>query len=92
MTNKEFISELAKRTGLNKVKTEKQLQDVCSVILEQLQEGNSVSFQGFGALEVKKKPERISIHPVTKLRMLSPPKLVLTFKPSTILKDKFKNR
>ncbi|EXY65380.1 HU family DNA-binding protein, partial [Bacteroides fragilis] len=45
---------------------------------------------GFGTFEVKKKAERIVINPVTKLRLLVPPKLVLAFKPSPILKDKFK--
>ena len=40
--------------------------------------------------EVKKKAERITINPTTKLRMLVPPKLVLTYRPSTTLKDKFK--
>ena len=38
----------------------------------------------------KKKAERISVNPTTKQRMLVPPKLVLTYKPSTLLKDKFK--
>ena len=53
-------------------------------------EGNIISIQGFGTFEVKKKAERISVNPTTKQRMLVPPKLVLTYKPSTLLKDKFK--
>ena len=52
--------------------------------------GNIISIQGFGTFEVKKKAERISVNPTTKQRMLVPPKLVLTYKPSTLLKDKFK--
>ena len=43
-----------------------------------------------GSFEVKKKAERISINPSTKQRMLVPPKLVLTYRPSNTLKDKFK--
>ena len=54
------------------------------------EEGNIISIQGFGTFEVKKKAERISVNPTTKQRMLVPPKLVLTYKPSTLLKDKFK--
>ena len=53
----------------------------------QLEEGNIISI---GTFEVKKKAERISVNPTTKQRMLVPPKLVLTYKPSTLLKDKFK--
>ncbi len=61
-----------------------------SDMTQQLQEGNAVSVQGFGTFEVKKKAERITINPTTKLRMLVPPKLVLNYKPSSALKDKFK--
>lgn len=57
---------------------------------QQWQEGNVISIQGFGTFEVKKKIERISVNPVTKQRMLIPPKLILTYKPSSSLKDKFK--
>lgn len=57
---------------------------------EQLQDGNIISIQGFGTFEVKKKSERIIVNPVSKLRLLIPPKLVLTYKPSSLLKDKFK--
>lgn len=57
---------------------------------EQWEEGNIVNVQGFGSFEVKKKAERISVNPTTKLRMLIPPKLALTFKPTSNLKGKFK--
>lgn len=57
---------------------------------EQLQNNNQISIQGFGSFEVKKKAERISVNPTNKQRMLVPPKLVLTYRPSNLLKDKFK--
>ena len=57
---------------------------------QQLQDGNTVAIHGFGTFEVRKKLERISINPATQQRMLIPPKLVLTYKPSAILKEKFK--
>jgi DNA-binding protein HU-beta len=34
--------------------------------------------------------ERISVNPINKKRMLVPPKLVMVFKPSALLKDKLK--
>ena len=57
---------------------------------QELEEGNVVAIQGFGSFEVKKKAERISINPASKQRMLVPPKLVLSYRPSNTLKDKFK--
>ena len=53
-----------------------------------LDEGASLNIQGFGTYEVKKKKERIIVHPTTKQRQLVPPKLVIAFKPSQTLKDK----
>ena len=61
-----------------------------SGMTQELQEGNVVTIQGFGTFEVKKKAERITVNPTTKQRMLVPPKLVLTYRPSAQLKDKFK--
>ena len=49
-----------------------------------------IAVQGFGSFEEKKKAERISINPASKQRMLVPPKLVLSYRPSNTLKDKFK--
>ncbi len=59
-------------------------------MIQELEEGNVIAVQGFGSFEVKKKAERISINPASKQRMLVPPKLVLSYKPSNTLKDKFK--
>ena len=59
-------------------------------MIKELEEGNVIAVQGFGSFEVKKKAERISINPASKQRMLVPPKLVLSYKPSNTLKDKFK--
>ena len=60
------------------------------VMTQELQDGNTIAIQGFGTFEVKKKLERISVNPVTQQRMLIPPKLVLTYKPSITLREKFK--
>ena len=61
-----------------------------SVMTQELQDGKTIAIQGFGSFEVKKKLERISVNPVTQQRLLIPPKLVLTYKPSISLKEKFK--
>lgn len=90
MNNKEFASELSDRLGYTIKDTSELIASLLSDMTLQLQEGNTITIQGFGSFEVKKKAERISINPTTKQRMLIPPKLVLTYKPSSIQKDKFK--
>lgn len=90
MNNKEFTSELAERLGYTIKDTSELINSLLSDIAQKLEEGNVIAIQGFGSFEVKKKAERISINPVTKQRMLVPPKLVLSYRPSSTLKDKFK--
>ena len=90
MNNKEFISELSRRFVYTNKDTTQLVSSVISIMTQQLQVGNTVAIQGFGTFEVSKKLERISINPATQQRMLIPPKLVLTYKPSAILKEKFK--
>lgn len=90
MNNKEFTTELSQRLGYTLKDTSELVSSLLSGIVRQLEEGNAVSIQGFGTFEVKKREERISVNPTTKQRLLVPPKLVLTYKPSAALKDKFK--
>jgi DNA-binding protein HU-beta len=90
LNNKEFVAELARRTGYTNKDTAQFISSVLGIMTQELQEGKSISLQGFGTFEVKKKLERISINPATQQRMLIPPKLVLTYKPSITLKEKFK--
>lgn len=90
MNNKEFASELSDRLGYTIKDTSELITSLLSDMTQQLQEGNTIIIQGFGSFEVKKKAERVSINPTTKQRLLIPPKLVLAFKPSGTLKDKFK--
>ncbi|MCD8165885.1 MAG: HU family DNA-binding protein [Bacteroides sp.] len=90
MNNKEFIVELAKQTGCTAKEATERLELLLEIMTQQLEEENAFVIQGFGSFEVKKKLERITINPVSRQRMLVPPKLVLSYKPSNLLKDKFR--
>ena len=90
MNNKEFISELSSRLGYTEEETSKLVSDLCTIMTNELEEGNSITIQGFGAFEVKKKIEKILVNPSTQQRMLVPPKLAVSFKPCTQFKDMFK--
>ena len=90
MNNKEFTSELAERLGYTIKDTSELMNSLLSNMTKEWEEGNVIAIQGFGSFEVKKKAERISINPASKQRMLVPPKLVLSYRPSNTLKDKFK--
>ena len=90
LNNKEFTAELAKRMGSTAKETASMMNSLLSDMTEQWEEGNVINIQGFGTFEVKKKAERVSVNPTNKIRLLIPPKLALTFKPHSSLKEKFK--
>lgn len=90
MNNKDFTSELSRRLGYTIKDTSELMFSLLSDMTQGLQEGNIVTIQGFGTFEVKKKAERITVNPTSKQRMLVPPKLVLAYRPSGQLKEKFK--
>jgi len=90
MNNKQFLTELSGKCQMSAEQAAGQVQALIGVMEKLWQDGDSVSLSGFGVLEVKKKNERVSVNPTTGVRMLVPPKLVLTYKPSSILKEKLK--
>ena len=90
MNNKEFISQMAAKLDMSAKETQKLVDNFISELAERLDDDTTLAIQGFGNFEVKKKLERVVVNPTTRQRMLVPPKLVLAFKPSPALKEKFK--
>ena len=80
MNNKEFILALSKRTGLKTDETQNRVRTVVSSVIENLCEGENVTFSNLGTFEVKKRLERIMVNPGTGQKMLVPPKLVVNFR------------
>ncbi len=91
VNNKDFITELAQRTGFSMDETQQLVNCVVDAMVDHFQEDDSVLIPNFGTFEVKKKLERIMVNPSTGQRMLVPPKLVLNFKPNVSWKERVKN-
>lgn len=91
MTNKDFIAELAQRSGYSAEDVQRMVNDVVETMGDVFQEDNAVLIPTFGTFEVKKKLERVMVNPSTGQRMLVPPKLVLSFKPNVNWKERVKN-
>ena len=91
MNNKEFIAKLAKRCGITPTEAATDAESFIAVLTERLKENDQLNISGFGVLEVKMRNERISVNPKTGQRFLVPPKIVPSFRPSSKLKDKFKD-
>ena len=91
MNNRDFIAELARRSGYTQVDTQKMVTCIVEEMGEHFESGAIVQINNFGTFEVKKRWERIIVNPSTQQRMLVPPKLVLNFKPAAAIKEELKN-
>jgi DNA-binding protein HU-beta len=91
MNHKELIAEIAKKMNAPKSVVENLMGLTITAITDELIAEKTIGIQSFGNFEVRKKEERLSVHPSTQVRTLIPPKLVVNFKQSQVLKDKLKN-
>lgn len=91
MEHNEFITLIQGKTGRDNKSTSKLISTLVKVIEESCSDMNTLTIHGFGTFEPKKKREREIVNPSTGNKMLIPPKIVLTYKPSTTIKSKLKD-
>ncbi|MBO7367112.1 MAG: HU family DNA-binding protein [Paludibacteraceae bacterium] len=90
MNNKELIEKLSERLGVSKKEISKMLAATTQSIVQTVDEDRSITLQGFGLFEVRRKQDRILFNPASGRQMIVPPKLTLVFKPSDTYKEKLK--
>ncbi|MBQ1752677.1 MAG: HU family DNA-binding protein [Paludibacteraceae bacterium] len=90
MNNKELIEKLSERLGVSKNEISKMLAATTQSIVQTVDEDRSITLQGFGLFEVRRKQDRILFNPASGRQMIVPPKLTLVFKPSDTYKEKLK--
>lgn len=90
MNNKELVVALAEKMAV----TQKEAAALLGAYVEEAQKvltvEQPVAFLNAGNFEVKVREQRLSVNPKTKKRLLVPPKMVLNFVPTTVLKSKIK--
>ncbi|MBD5226890.1 MAG: HU family DNA-binding protein [Bacteroidales bacterium] len=88
MDNKTLIDKLSVRSATTPAEAERLLDAFARVVADAASVYDSVALPAFGTFEVRKRAERVAVHPATGKRLLIPPKLALVFRPSSILKQK----
>lgn len=90
MDHKTLIEQLSKRTGIDKGDAASILDTFVGIVADRCSGMDTPAISGFGMFEPKLRQERINRHPASGKRMLLPPKITLTFKPSALLKQKIR--
>jgi DNA-binding protein HU-beta len=90
MKKAEFISKVAKKSGLSKKDVESVIEASIETITEALKNRDKVSFLGFGSFQAVKKKQRDVMIPKTSKKVTIPEKYSVRFKPGKFLKETIK--
>ncbi|MDE5967727.1 MAG: HU family DNA-binding protein [Muribaculaceae bacterium] len=82
MDNKQYITALAKRTGLDYKTAAEALTTLASIMKNEFLEGNSIAIPGFGTFSPVKVGEEIVNDLATGSKLLLPPSISLQFSPA----------
>ncbi|CAK7192447.1 Integration host factor subunit alpha [Commensalibacter sp. Nvir] len=86
LTRAGLIEKLYSHVGLSRNESAQILEDILERIMSTLEKGDSVKISGFGTFSVRKKGTRVGRNPKTGKEVTIDPRLVLSFRPSQILK------
>lgn len=88
ITRADLSEAVYKEVGLSRSESAALVESFLSEISKCLERGETVKLSSFGSFIVRQKNERIGRNPKTGEEVPIPPRKVLVFKPSNVLKDK----
>lgn len=91
MDNKTLVDTLSRNLDISRDTVGVLIDGLATAVGECGASLDSVALTGFGTFEPKKRMERVAVYPASGKRLLVPPKIIMTFKPSSILKQRVRN-
>jgi DNA-binding protein HU-beta len=87
MTKTEVVAKIAEKAGLTKADADKAVGAFLETVTEALQQGDKVTFTGFGTFEVSQRAARTGRNPKTGVEIAIKAANAPKFKPGKGLKD-----
>ncbi|MBV5329961.1 MAG: integration host factor subunit alpha [Chlorobium sp.] len=87
MTKADIFERVQSETDFNKKESAEMVEAVFAIMKSTLESGESLKISGFGSFIVKQKADRRGRNPQTGEALTIEARRILTFKPSTLLKD-----
>jgi len=87
MTKADIVEKIHTTTGLSKKHSAAMMESIFAIMKESLEAGETIKISGFGNFEVNQKAARKGRNPQTGEAITIEARKVLTFKPSTILRQ-----
>ncbi len=91
MTKSDIVDVLCSKLEYPRKETQEILEAMFEMIKVELEKGESIKLPGFGNFVVRSKRARVGRNPKTGEEMEITARQVLTFKPSTILRNRVQN-
>ena len=91
LTKKEIINSLYMQIGFSKKISENLLEDILSIIVENLKKHKKIKISNFGTFSIRSKKSRFGRNPKTKEKKLISERNVVLFKPSKDFKTYINN-
>jgi len=91
LTKAQVAESIQNRIGFPRKKSIELLETLLEIIKKSLETGDDILISGFGKFCVKKKAERKGRNPATGDDLMLPPRKVVSFKCSSILRDRIAN-
>jgi DNA-binding protein HU-beta len=90
MTKAEVVSEIAEKTGIEKVQVQHSVETFMKVIKNSLGKGDNVYLRGFGSFVVKRRAEKTGRNISKNTTVIIPAHNVPAFKPAKTFVDRVK--
>jgi integration host factor subunit alpha len=92
VTRSDLYEMACKKSGLSRNQSVTLVECVLKEITDCLERGETVKLSSFGLFLVRKKGQRMGRNPKTREQVPIPPRRVVVFKPSSILKQRIKSQ
>lgn len=87
MTKADIVERIHVSTGMTQKESSEMVETVFSIMKSTLETGETLKISGFGSFVVKQKNDRRGRNPQTGETITIEARRVLSFKPSTVLRD-----
>jgi integration host factor subunit alpha len=92
ITRANLSDAVYQKVGLSRTESARFVELVLKEITDCLERGETVKLSSFGSFVVRKKGQRIGRNPKTGKEVLIPPRRVMVFNPSAVLKRRINSR
>ena len=88
LTRLDLSEAVHREVGLSRNESAQLVEDVLAHISDALVRGEQVKISGFGTFSVRRKGERVGRNPKTGIEVPIPPRKVLSFRASHLMRDR----